>query len=564
MINSPNFVSFPYLTGYAGAGGNAGGVTQTALSVPFSPYNNANLFDNQYGGSGLNSSGGMGGMVSQLLNTFLSMITEMFNTMGQGNPAGQFGASPYPSPMDNSGSGMPMNDGSFPMAPGYGNPSGGMGPYGSALMDSSGYGMPPGYGMPTNGGYPPNMMFPQDSGAGQYYMPPQGMGYPPAQDANSGQTCPYSQPPAQDTTPNPGGYYPQQPVQQDTTPHPRHHHPPRGGNHNVTYNNVNIYNPPPVQQDTVPSPATSYPPPVQQDTTPYCPPAPSPAPVYQPPVQQDTNPSPAAYPPPPVHNNLTVNNIYVYNQGQPQQDTTPTPMPDDCYCPTPAPIQQDTTPTPPPPPPPPAYNDNGNGSYRGDPHFVGFGGEKYDVMGQPGKTYNILSDKGLQYNTTFDHLPGSPDGTTTIVKAGITSGKDHLELDLHGTPQLNGQAMEVNKQYTLDNSGQAKWDGKNLNFSNSEYSISLGDDALGDKNALSSDVKVKDGVNPLADGVAPHGILGQTADGVAGEHKGVNNQNVKNQGGTVIDGTFDQYEVNDLFDTSFKNFNRFSGAKVTA
>ena len=97
-----------------------------------------------------------------------------------------------------------------------------------------------------------------------------------------------------------------------------------------------------------------------------------------------------------------------------------------------------------------------------------------------------------------------------------------------------------------------------LNFSNSEYTINLSDDP-NDKNALKSDVKIKDGVNPLADGVAPHGLLGQTADGTAGVHKGVNNQNVKKQGGTVIDGTVDQYEVNDLFDTSFKNFNRFTG-----
>lgn len=182
-------------------------------------------------------------------------------------------------------------------------------------------------------------------------------------------------------------------------------------------------------------------------------------------------------------------------------------------------------------------------------------------MGQEGKTYNILSDKGLQYNAKFAKPSNnSAAGDKTVIdKAGITSGKDKLEFDHGGAvPQLNGKDMEKGKDYTLDNGGKATWDGTALSFNNKEYNINLSEDP-NDSSALLSKVKVNDGVNPLADGVSPHGLLGQTADGVAGDHKGANNTNVENQGGTVIDGTVNQYEVSDLFDTGFKQFNKFNG-----
>ena len=37
----------------------------------------------------------------------------------------------------------------------------------------------------------------------------------------------------------------------------------------------------------------------------------------------------------------------------------------------------------------------------GDPHFVGFKGQKYDVMGQSHEIYNLITSSNLQINSRF-------------------------------------------------------------------------------------------------------------------------------------------------------------------
>lgn len=178
-------------------------------------------------------------------------------------------------------------------------------------------------------------------------------------------------------------------------------------------------------------------------------------------------------------------------------------------------------------------------------------------MGEAGKIYNILSDRDLQLNAKFVDFKKQPGGTV-MDEAGISSGKDKLEYKLNGTPTLNGKKLVTGKNYTLDGGGKAKWDGKSLRFENKEYNINLSKDPT-NEDAILNDVQIKKGANPIADGVKPHGLLGQTADGVAGERKGKNNAgNPYKQGGTVIDGTYKDYEVKNLFDTGFKKNNRFN------
>jgi hypothetical protein len=211
-------------------------------------------------------------------------------------------------------------------------------------------------------------------------------------------------------------------------------------------------------------------------------------------------------------------------------------------------IAADTTPIQP-------FNSGSAGGYTGDPHFKGFDGEAYDVMGQDGKTYNILSDKGFQYNARF----GSWGGTASTINSavGLQVGRNRVEMDVNvnkGAPIVNGVALKEGETIQLDDQGSVTLDKGNLITKTKEYTTTL----INRGQYIDSDVKINEGVNPLADGVAPHGILGQTADGIAGAHVGVNNTNVANQGGTVIDGTVDNYEVNGLFDTGFSQFNRFN------
>lgn len=250
---------------------------------------------------------------------------------------------------------------------------------------------------------------------------------------------------------------------------------------------------------------------------------------------------------------------------KPEKPSCDKPKPEKPSYEKPAPEKPEKPDKPKPDKPTPDYKDNPDSKYYGDPHFVGFGGEKYDVMGEAGKTYNILSDKDLQYNGKFVAWDKKP-GSTVIGEAGITSGKDQLEYKLGDTPKLNGKALESGKDYSLDGGGKAKWDGSKMHYENNEYTIDLSRDPS-NKDAILSNVKVKGGANPLADGVAAHGLLGQTADGVEGKRVGKNSdgseKTSKNsdskQGGTVIDGSYKDYEVKDLLDIAFGKNNKFAG-----
>lgn len=216
--------------------------------------------------------------------------------------------------------------------------------------------------------------------------------------------------------------------------------------------------------------------------------------------------------------------------------------------------------------PPPVYNGGNTSRYWGDPHLVGFDGEQYDVMGQGGNIYNMLSDKEVQYNTTFVNWgkPGA-DGVqpTVIGEAGIQVGKNLVYFDRSGkAPTVDGKPMSKGEKIDLGDGKFVQWDGSKLIVKTAEYTIDL-QVKQPEKNGgyIDSNVTINEGVNPLADGVNPHGLLGQTADGVKGARKGGDgNQNIQKQGGDVIDGVVDDYKVQTLWDNAFK-YNRFQSEK---
>jgi hypothetical protein len=320
--------------------------------------------------------------------------------------------------------------------------------------------------------------------------------------------------------------------------------------------NPSVVTPP--AQDTTTPPVANYPPtavtPPAQDTTPPvadCPPAvTTPAHDTTPPV---ANCPPTAVTPPAQDTTPPVADCSPVVT-TPAQDTTP-PV---ANCPPTEPTLPPVAECPPAPvpTPPPSYDGGCDGSYWGDPHLVGFDGEKYDVMGQSGKTYNMISDKNLQYNTEFADF-GTGNGATVIGAAGIQVGNNKVALDAKTkSATVDGIAMTVGQKVTLDKAGSATWDGSSLAVTSSEYSINL--TVKKDPNGtdyLDSAVKITG--NPFGDNVKPHGLLGQTADGVAGaKDTGIDQGK---QGGTVIDGTVSDYEVSGLFDTAFQKNNRYNG-----
>jgi hypothetical protein len=139
-------------------------------------------------------------------------------------------------------------------------------------------------------------------------------------------------------------------------------------------------------------------------------------------------------------------------------------------------------------------------------------------------------------------------------------GKDQVKVDAVGKLTINGQDKK-DGTYQLDG-GQVTKKGGVITIQDQEHNITATTNGgyidLGFKSA-----------NVNADGVMPHGLWGQTADGDGKVRNGDQGGNA--QGGGVIeklDGTisargdkttFNLYEVANVFDTDFTNFNRFRG-----
>lgn len=221
----------------------------------------------------------------------------------------------------------------------------------------------------------------------------------------------------------------------------------------------------------------------------------------------------------------------------------------------------------------PVIGVNSGSTIWGDPHFVGADGEKYDIKGEAGKTYNILSDKNLQLNAAFR---AKESDQTLMGSIGATikneQGTHNIKFTEKGELSINNKVLK-DGTYQLGSSSVKK-QGTDLTIKTPEYEITSGlksgELALNFKSS-----------NVAADGIMPHGFWGQTADGDGKKRDG--EEGSKAQGGGVLqklDGsiaakgdtsTYKFYEVKDLFDTNFANFNRFNGtsgfvdkAKVSA
>ncbi len=223
---------------------------------------------------------------------------------------------------------------------------------------------------------------------------------------------------------------------------------------------------------------------------------------------------------------------------EPEVEEPATPPADDCGCPEDEPVV--------------AIKDGAK--IWGDPHFVGADGGKFDVQGEAGKTYNLLSDEGIQINGKFE---GSGNGITTIGEAGVVLGDHEIKIGKDGSLEIDGEKQQGNGEY-LD--GKVVKQGNKVIIKDEEYDVTF------HQNGGSINIDfASDNVN--ADGVMPHGLFGQTADGDGEARNGDAGKGA--QGGGAIDNMFDnrteagdkttvgQYEVEDLFDTDFTNFNRF-------
>jgi len=198
---------------------------------------------------------------------------------------------------------------------------------------------------------------------------------------------------------------------------------------------------------------------------------------------------------------------------------------------------------------------------KGDPHFIGAEGDQYDVQGEVGKTYNLLSDQDLQVNGTFGEW--NVDGQGTIIKEiGITHGQDFIKIGLQGALEINDKPVTSDGVHL---NGVVTKAGNDITFKSEEYELLITDNQVQGHHYLNIGFKSD---NVVADGVLPHGLWGQTADGDGKVREG--DKGHAAQGGGAIEdasGNITQagnkeaikaYEVNGLRDTSFGTHNKFA------
>lgn len=206
---------------------------------------------------------------------------------------------------------------------------------------------------------------------------------------------------------------------------------------------------------------------------------------------------------------------------------------------------------------------SGSGRIWGDPHFIGADGGKYDVQGEAGKIYNLLSDDGFQMNGRFDDWGGN--GATVVGEVGINAKGDQITVDGDGNVSVNGEAVGDGETVALTNGGYVTKNGKEITVESGEWKVEFDAKSSSRGNYLNMDVSTE---NAVADGVKPHGLLGQTFDGDGVARNGDKGKGA--QGGGAIEelsGLQTQrgdkqavaaYEVDSLTDTDFNAFNRYT------
>eukprot|EP00824_Muranothrix_gubernata_P023898 TRINITY_DN66_c0_g1_i2.p1 TRINITY_DN66_c0_g1~~TRINITY_DN66_c0_g1_i2.p1 ORF type:complete len:436 (+),score=92.62 TRINITY_DN66_c0_g1_i2:57-1364(+) len=188
----------------------------------------------------------------------------------------------------------------------------------------------------------------------------------------------------------------------------------------------------------------------------------------------------------------------------------------------------------------------------GDPHFTGFHGGQYDVMGEPGKVFSILSDSNVAVNARFIQYP--EDEATYMGEIGVVVGTSHLHVDTSGVMTLHPLRSEDSHTYLLDNDGTATYEGQEIVIRASGWVIRISRKLeMRDTKLLHLDVAFDTITGAAPSGSCPHGLWGQTVCR-AGRSVGQGTQ-----GEGVIEGTWRDYviESDDLFDPVFA-YNRFT------
>lgn len=238
-----------------------------------------------------------------------------------------------------------------------------------------------------------------------------------------------------------------------------------------------------------------------------------------------------------------------------------------------------------------------NGQSEGDPHCVGFYGEKFDFMGEDGKYYCMLSTGTLQLNVRMHSMPEST--FTYIDEVGVKVGNNEvgivkikmgLDIDDKNYCIAHLDTHQISRDPVYFSSGlknkvgdaimgcvHLQTDTLIIETGNCIVSIKrvTEDEELGEIPHLDVKIKVLE-TGMLSDGVMPHGVIGQTIDTDREPPKSDTildrvpehvyrltdayiDVYVERQGVGIVEGSYKDYQVSDAFADDFK-FNRFGTA----
>jgi len=221
---------------------------------------------------------------------------------------------------------------------------------------------------------------------------------------------------------------------------------------------------------------------------------------------------------------------------------------------------------------------SGSGGAIGDPQFMGFIGQSFQVHGLSNMIYNVLSTPSIQYNALFRYLesgkcrkgtacfahPGNYFGEVGILFASSTGPLSVLvesgSVEAGLTVSINGTALAVGASatagiYTITVPTAfevvVESDEFSIRIQNSDnflnQEVSIGSGLMKQISAWKSAAKSGDvAAAESLFGKLPHGILGQTW-----------NAKTYNNRWKHIEGQLFDYQINDgIMGTDFK-FNRF-------
>ncbi len=144
----------------------------------------------------------------------------------------------------------------------------------------------------------------------------------------------------------------------------------------------------------------------------------------------------------------------------------------------------------------------------GDPHFIGADGGKYDIQGRAGGMYNLLSDQGFQMNGRFDAWGSG--GATVVGEVGIVANGNRITVEKDGDVKVNGRYLRDGQSITLGDGTEVSKKGNKVEVKSGEWDVEFQSVNSRHGKYLNMDVSTE---NAVADGVKPHGLLGQSFDG---------------------------------------------------